>query len=360
LYLHPLAEFKGAVPAAQEFLGRFFEGGLCLVVAITVIATSLLFLFGLKVLLHAQLCSSVNKWTALLTAAFAIPAVIGLTYTHGLGPGFTRSAESSWRDALFLLTPIVIDCSAVVFFLTRSRDRSPRPAADASVLFLHYVAWAYIIRSAGHVGILSPVLMMLFIAGPISGLAWLIYWKVGPDPSGRSSEMRMRIWNGLGAVVSLCVLVYLWTPVEAHRLAGPKNLSSVHIELTRGSCLGACPVYSLTIHGNGQIEYLGKYNVKVHGRETAAISKEQVTEILAVLHRIGLVDLEDRAFRWCYDTPRVTLLLSIDGKSKRLVSDAACVGGRLGKQAQFVSATDQIENIVGTARWVKCEGQCQN
>jgi hypothetical protein len=115
----------------------------------------------------------------------------------------------------------------------------------------------------------------------------------------------------------------------------------------------------MAIHGSGLIEYAGFEFVRVHGRQTATISRDQFQQVLQVLDKIHFFNIEDRAFQWSFDSPSVGVSVSIDGKTKSVVSDMMVVGPRSGRQAQFVRAANEIDDIVGSARWAQCPGFCR-
>ena len=54
------------------------------------------------------------------------------------------------------------------------------------------------------------------------------------------------------------------------------------ITLERQPCFGFCPVYTLTIHGDGQVEYDGLNHVEVTGPQTAAIDPAAVSSAVAI------------------------------------------------------------------------------
>ncbi len=54
---------------------------------------------------------------------------------------------------------------------------------------------------------------------------------------------------------------------------------SLIITLERGACYGMCPVYSLTIYGNGKVVYKGDMFVKVAGKIVFGISEEKVKNL---------------------------------------------------------------------------------
>lgn len=117
-------------------------------------------------------------------------------------------------------------------------------------------------------------------------------------------------------------------------------------------------MYTITIRGNGLVEYLGERNVRVLGPQTGTVSREQIMHVLQTLDRAHFLALEDRAFSWCFDTGSVAVSVSEDGKTKRVVSDDWCSGAESGMQSNFVKSTAEIDAVVGSDRWVKCGGPC--
>ena len=49
--------------------------------------------------------------------------------------------------------------------------------------------------------------------------------------------------------------------------------------------MGGCPVYSLTVHGNGNVEYEGVRYVPVRGRRTSTISIGKLQSLLGAIDR---------------------------------------------------------------------------
>jgi|HubBroStandDraft_4_1064222.scaffolds.fasta_scaffold220922_2 hypothetical protein len=99
--------------------------------------------------------------------------------------------------------------------------------------------------------------------------------------------------------------------------------------------------------------------VTITRERTGMVSSGQFRQILHELAGIRFFSIEDRAFRWCFDSASVGISISIDGKTKSVVGDASCTGAQSGVQARFVEVADEIDAIVGTNRWI-CRGPCQN
>jgi Domain of unknown function (DUF6438) len=93
--------------------------------------------------------------------------------------------------------------------------------------------------------------------------------------------------------VFLCVIACVLTP--GILCAGDKRESEItEITLERTPCFGACPVYRLTIHRSGKVEYEGTDRVREKGRRTGKISAEDFTILATKIDEINFFDLKDR------------------------------------------------------------------
>jgi hypothetical protein len=64
----------------------------------------------------------------------------------------------------------------------------------------------------------------------------------------------------------------------------------IQIDLSRGSCFGVCPVYSLQIFGDGTVKYRGSEHVSVRGVREAKISPTEVAKIVNEFLRARIFD----------------------------------------------------------------------
>ncbi len=174
------------------------------------------------------------------------------------------------------------------------------------------------------------------------------------EPTIREAGTHGTRWTPVvgAAAAAVCAFVFVWLPYPVRSVAHPRDLDSVRIELSRGPCLGLCPSYSVRVHGNGSVEYAGEEDVKERARATT-LSSEQVAGILQKLESVGFFGLEDSAFAWCFDTPGIAVLASVDGATHRVSSDASCTGTRSGTQARFVQVANEIDQIIGSRRRVE-------
>lgn len=264
--------------------------------------------------------------------------------------------NSYWQSLHVAVFGGEILCFLILLMVGRKRSFSAW--ALGVILALHYMYWVSALwprdLAMYPYRFFSPYLLVLVF--PMSGFVWMLYAKarkagaVG-SPTGR----RAGKWTVVTAIIAVLALALIWLPPRGHNLAHPADLRSLTIQLLRGPCYGMCPRYTMTIHGNGLVEFVGKRFTKIAGSQTEMISNEQVATILQQLDRAHFFALEDRAFVWCFDTSSVAISVSADGRSKSVVSDAGCVGWKSGQQAQFVRAANEIDTIVGSERWVRCD-----
>jgi hypothetical protein len=140
--------------------------------------------------------------------------------------------------------------------------------------------------------------------------------------------------------------------------------SDTIITLERGACFGSCPIYKLTINGDGLVVFEGKDFVKQKGRAEARISRDQVKELTEAFYKIYYFSLQDRyATRkdgcpavWT-DNPTVVTSFKSNGKSKAISHYLGCrevSGDRTGAYPATLSTLeDKIDKIAGTDRWIK-------
>lgn len=129
------------------------------------------------------------------------------------------------------------------------------------------------------------------------------------------------------------------------------DLSNVNITMFRGACFGACPIYYLEIHGDGQVIYRGYEYVNVTGEQTSSIPVDSVRELVNQFNNSGYFNLNDR-----YDqvdrTDQATVVTSIstDGTFKSVYDYLGThVLSELVKLRQLENMIDQVAN---SSQWV--------
>ena len=225
------------------------------------------------------------------------------------------------------------------------------------VLVVHFAFWGYLLfpNFIFYIGEAKARLLIHITTWliPSAGAAFLIYVRPR-DRANVAGARSVGKWPSVVAAIGILLLVTIWLPSRTHNTIRASAGEPTLIKLGRGPCFGSCPVYTVTIRSDGIVEFDGKQSVKVKGGQTGGITDAQFTQIIGILNRVDFADLDDRAFSWCYDTPTVSIAVSASGLRKQVASDYGCSGSQNGVQYQFVSAADEIEAIVKTDAWVKC------
>jgi hypothetical protein len=284
----------------------------------------------------------------------AVLLVTGFRESYNSPPSGHLAARSSVRS------PALFCNRGWIFFLTRKWVFRLRTGVLATSIYyavltrLYYGRFSWVVwRIVPHY---TAVEIALFLIGPCVGFPWMLY--AYQSRQGRfdvqSSQPRLATRTLTYALAAFCVLVIPWLPARNRSVAHPRNMSSVIITMARGHCFGSCPVYSLTIHGNGGAEYHGSQFVRTKGPENATISSEKVGELLQSFDRERFFALDDRAFENCFDTPYTTVTISVDGASKRVTGDT-CFGKSWPKM-NLLNLAQEIDDLAGSSQWVQCHG----
>jgi hypothetical protein len=147
----------------------------------------------------------------------------------------------------------------------------------------------------------------------------------------------------IGLVLSACA------PIEALAQEGP-----VEITLNRTACYGFCPVYTVTISGDGQVRYEGRQFVDAVGVRTAAIPRADVERLIARFDEIGFEQLRDEYRGHMTDLPTTTITLTRDGRRKAVVDYG---GTSVGMPRAVRDLQAEIDRVAQTAQWVLRDGQ---
>lgn len=133
--------------------------------------------------------------------------------------------------------------------------------------------------------------------------------------------------------------------------------------LERTPCFGSCPDYTVTVFGDGRVEYEGRSSVAVEGRQESQIDRETVERLLT-----GFYDAEFFDMKAEYIHPR-TVKIQVDGTVKEqsaFVTDLPLytVTLRIGDWEKSIvdyygapDALRELERMIdafaGTAQWVE-------
>jgi Domain of unknown function (DUF6438) len=132
------------------------------------------------------------------------------------------------------------------------------------------------------------------------------------------------------------------------------DLKTVTIQMERTACYGTCPAYSVTIHGDGRVEYNGKSHVKEVGTRDGRIELEKVRALTPVFARMKFWEVaedyskEKCKGRVCTEMPTAITELSVRGLAHRVKHYYGC-GGAPKSLFELESAIDKAAN---SEQWV--------
>ena len=160
-------------------------------------------------------------------------------------------------------------------------------------------------------------------------------------------------------LVLFAVIVAVSLATGCHSPFHPNDLSSVLVTLKRTACYGTCPVYSVTVHGNGLVEYFGEFRVDIPGAQTARIPPGSVKNLLRDFDEIHFFELKDKYFEGCTDMPTAIISVSVQGKTKEVSNHfGGCEGAKAGPQVDLAKLAEEIDKAAGADRWIKCDFDC--
>jgi len=147
--------------------------------------------------------------------------------------------------------------------------------------------------------------------------------------------------------------------------------SEVEIMLERSACFGSCPAYQVAIRGDGAVRFSSDQKnfdgtaAEVHsafmgnnllwpGVHEARIDPKAVTDLIARFRAAHFMGLKDEYQAQVTDNPYYSLTLRIGGVTKRVTD---YVGERVGMPASVTELEKAVDEVAGTARWVRGDGE---
>lgn len=125
------------------------------------------------------------------------------------------------------------------------------------------------------------------------------------------------------------------------------------LTLTRGSCLGPCPIYTVTLHADGRVEYMGKSSVgvvgKAEGRVEAGVVRLMIKGVEAFVATEPARHLQRDCGRRIYDNPNVVVRVRGGGRTRTYASRELCPGSPAWEGVYKLAA--RVDALVGTDRW---------
>jgi hypothetical protein len=134
------------------------------------------------------------------------------------------------------------------------------------------------------------------------------------------------------------------------------DLKAATIHLERTLCYGSCPAYTVTIHGDGRVEYSGTYGVKLTGKQTGRADPETVKRLLAQFAQAKFFAIKEdysekkcSCSRRCTDMPSAVTELVAGGVTHRVnhYYGCGCAPKALFELESAIDKAAQVEQWTG-------------
>jgi hypothetical protein len=138
--------------------------------------------------------------------------------------------------------------------------------------------------------------------------------------------------------LSVCFL-FMAASLAAHAAS-----YNIVITLERTPCLGNCPNYKVTIHGDGSVVYQGRIDVAVKGRRKSKISPEMMRKLVQELHDIDFFHWHEKEVM-CVDYPETRISATVDGQHNEIIEGCNQPG-------RILDLANEIDTISGAKLFI--------
>ncbi len=122
----------------------------------------------------------------------------------------------------------------------------------------------------------------------------------------------------------------------------PGDLSDTSVTLERDGCFGTCPSYSVTVHGDGGVDYTGGGFVDIDGQHHYQIPPGEAAALIERLRARDLWSMQPQYVASITDSATYTLTIVVAGQSKVIVD---YVGGMVGMPAAIGEAEADVDSV---------------
>jgi hypothetical protein len=154
-------------------------------------------------------------------------------------------------------------------------------------------------------------------------------------------KRKWKIWGLILLVIIIISLVFGW----GLQLPRAPGYSGAVITMRRTACFGPCPIYLVTIYGDGTVMYQGYRHVSVTGIQTGQIPRADVRNLVNEMALRGYFFFPAGYISGITDQPTVTTSLSINGIRKSFYDYAG--------PAWIKDIENRIDEVAGTDKWVQ-------
>lgn len=127
------------------------------------------------------------------------------------------------------------------------------------------------------------------------------------------------------------------------------------ITFERTPCFGNCPVYAITVAGDGSVVFTGTRDVDSTGRFTGRVDAERTAALRRAFDDAQYFTLDDKygygeanCREYGADAARILTSITTTERTKRVEHDLGCAN----VPSRLVDLYRRFDEIVGTYRWI--------
>ncbi|MBD2019873.1 hypothetical protein H6F43_06680 [Leptolyngbya sp. FACHB-36] len=132
-----------------------------------------------------------------------------------------------------------------------------------------------------------------------------------------------------------------------------RSSTQVALTLERTACFGFCPMYKVTVYGNGKVVYEGRRFVKVTGTRTTTISRAAVRKLVAEFQKINYFKLQDQYTGGHTDAPSAITSLTMGRKQKTVNHYLPSPDA----PTQLTELENKIDAVVNSKQWIGTDAE---
>ncbi|HEX6694650.1 MAG TPA: DUF6438 domain-containing protein [Longimicrobiales bacterium] len=134
------------------------------------------------------------------------------------------------------------------------------------------------------------------------------------------------------------------------------RMEDVLITIERTPCFGTCPVYTLSLTGEGVVTFNGTRFTRVTGLAVDTVAADSVAVLLDEIQAAGYFTMKenytpsqpDACGMYHTDAPSVTTAVKTNTQSKQIVNYHGCNGA----PAALRAVEDAIDRVANTKQWL--------
>jgi ankyrin repeat protein len=121
------------------------------------------------------------------------------------------------------------------------------------------------------------------------------------------------------------------------------------MKLSRGSCFGSCPAYTVEVRGTGEVHFTGESHVLVPGEHAAHLDPAIAACLFEAFRKADFWSLRPRYAAQAFDLPTYQLTLSVGGKTKTVID---YLGRAVGMPKEVTDLENALDGAAETHRWI--------